>query len=273
MSPTDPISPSRPARRSRACTRRSATTRCCKGVDLERAPRRGRRADRAVRLRQDDGAALPQRAGPGRTPGSIADRRRRRSTSAAAPDRRPRWPALRDRSGDGLPALQPLPAHDRAARTCIEGPVRVQRPAQGRGRSPRPRRCWRGSGSPTSATQYPLPALRRAAAARRHRPRAGAAARSCCSSTSRPRALDPELVGDVLQVIKELADEGWTMVVVTHELGFARQVADQVLFMDGGVVVEPGPPAQVLDRAAARSAPGSSCTASSTRSSAGDAAS
>ncbi|CAH0187951.1 MULTISPECIES: amino acid ABC transporter ATP-binding protein [unclassified Arthrobacter] len=59
-------------------------------------------------------------------------------------------------------------------------------------------------------------------------------------------ALDPELVGEVLTVIKELADEGWTMVVVTHELAFARQVADEVIFMDGGVVVERGHPDTVL---------------------------
>ncbi len=59
-------------------------------------------------------------------------------------------------------------------------------------------------------------------------------------------ALDPELVGDVLTVIKELADDGWTMVVVTHELAFARQVADEVIFMDGGVVVERGHPDTVL---------------------------
>jgi len=59
-------------------------------------------------------------------------------------------------------------------------------------------------------------------------------------------ALDPELVGDVLAVIKELSDEGWTMVIVTHELGFAREVADQVVFMDGGVVVERGTPDAVL---------------------------
>jgi cystine transport system ATP-binding protein len=59
-------------------------------------------------------------------------------------------------------------------------------------------------------------------------------------------ALDPELVGDVLAVIKELADEGWTMVIVTHELAFARQVATQVVFMDGGVVVERGAPADIL---------------------------
>jgi L-cystine transport system ATP-binding protein len=59
-------------------------------------------------------------------------------------------------------------------------------------------------------------------------------------------ALDPELVGDVLTVIKELVDEGWTMVIVTHELGFARQVADEVVFMDDGRVVEKGPPGVVL---------------------------
>ncbi|BBE21714.1 L-cystine import ATP-binding protein TcyC [Arthrobacter sp. MN05-02] len=59
-------------------------------------------------------------------------------------------------------------------------------------------------------------------------------------------ALDPELVGEVLTVIKELAEEKWTMVIVTHELAFAREVADEVVFMDGGVVVEHGHPDQVL---------------------------
>jgi L-cystine transport system ATP-binding protein len=59
-------------------------------------------------------------------------------------------------------------------------------------------------------------------------------------------ALDPELVGEVLSVMKDLAAEGWTMVVVTHEIRFAQSVADQVLFLDGGVVLEHGPPAQVL---------------------------
>ncbi|MFJ4170150.1 amino acid ABC transporter ATP-binding protein [Paenarthrobacter sp. NPDC089714] len=59
-------------------------------------------------------------------------------------------------------------------------------------------------------------------------------------------ALDPELVGDVLGVIKELAEEGWTMVIVTHELAFAQHVADEVIFMDGGVVVERGPATEVL---------------------------
>ncbi|MFF2194605.1 amino acid ABC transporter ATP-binding protein [Streptomyces sp. NPDC058157] len=60
-------------------------------------------------------------------------------------------------------------------------------------------------------------------------------------------ALDPELVGEVLDVIKDLARTGTTMIVVTHEIGFAREVADTVVFMDGGTVVEQGPPASVLD--------------------------
>nr|MCW2727256.1 glnQ [Aeromicrobium sp.] len=59
-------------------------------------------------------------------------------------------------------------------------------------------------------------------------------------------ALDPELVGEVLSVIKDLATEGWTTVIVTHEIRFAEQVADQVLFLDGGVVVERGTSAQVI---------------------------
>ncbi|MFH8365629.1 amino acid ABC transporter ATP-binding protein [Streptomyces sp. NPDC018031] len=59
-------------------------------------------------------------------------------------------------------------------------------------------------------------------------------------------ALDPELVGDVLDVMRDLAEEGMTMVVVTHEMGFAREVGDSVVFMDGGVVVESGNPRDVL---------------------------
>ncbi|UTT71473.1 amino acid ABC transporter ATP-binding protein [Arthrobacter sp. DNA4] len=60
-------------------------------------------------------------------------------------------------------------------------------------------------------------------------------------------ALDPELVGEVLEVMKELARSGMTMVVVTHEMGFAREVADTLVFMDEGVVVEAGPPREVLN--------------------------
>jgi polar amino acid transport system ATP-binding protein len=61
-------------------------------------------------------------------------------------------------------------------------------------------------------------------------------------------ALDPELVGDVLGVMRKLADDGMTMVVVTHEMGFARDVADRVLFIDGGVIVEQGAAKSVLDQ-------------------------
>ncbi len=59
-------------------------------------------------------------------------------------------------------------------------------------------------------------------------------------------ALDPELVGEVLAVMRELARSGMTMIVVTHELGFAREVADTVVYMDGGTIVEAGPPSQLL---------------------------
>jgi len=59
-------------------------------------------------------------------------------------------------------------------------------------------------------------------------------------------ALDPELVGDVLDVMRSLADKGMTMIVVTHEMGFAREVGDSLVFMDQGVIVESGPPREVL---------------------------
>jgi polar amino acid transport system ATP-binding protein len=62
-------------------------------------------------------------------------------------------------------------------------------------------------------------------------------------------ALDPELVGEVLEVIRQLARDGATLVIVTHEVGFAREVADTVIFMDGGVIVEQGSPADVFDNA------------------------
>ena len=60
-------------------------------------------------------------------------------------------------------------------------------------------------------------------------------------------ALDPEMVGEVLDLIKAVANEGMTMVIVTHEMGFAREVSDRVLFMDGGVIAEEGTPAEIFD--------------------------
>ena len=60
-------------------------------------------------------------------------------------------------------------------------------------------------------------------------------------------ALDPEMVGEVLEVMKDLANKGMTMLVVTHEMGFAREVATRVIFMDEGVIVEQGTPAEIFD--------------------------
>ena len=61
------------------------------------------------------------------------------------------------------------------------------------------------------------------------------------------RSLDPVMVGEVLEVMKELAAEGMTMVVVTHEMGFAKEVGDRVLFVDGGYILEEGTPEQIFD--------------------------
>ena len=60
-------------------------------------------------------------------------------------------------------------------------------------------------------------------------------------------ALDPEMVGEVLDVIKELAEGGMTTVIVTHEMGFAREISDRVLFMDGGIIAEEGTPDQIFN--------------------------
>ena len=60
-------------------------------------------------------------------------------------------------------------------------------------------------------------------------------------------ALDPEMAGEVLEVIRELAQSGMTTVIVTHEMGFAREVSDRVMFMDGGVVAESGSPEQIFN--------------------------
>ena len=59
-------------------------------------------------------------------------------------------------------------------------------------------------------------------------------------------ALDPEMVGEVLDLMRDLAKDGMTMVIVTHEMGFAREVADRVLFMDGGVIAEQGTPEEIF---------------------------
>jgi polar amino acid transport system ATP-binding protein len=60
-------------------------------------------------------------------------------------------------------------------------------------------------------------------------------------------ALDPELIGEVLEVMRQLAEEGMTMLVVSHEMSFAHDVSHRIIFMEGGIIAEEGPPAQILD--------------------------
>ena len=161
---------------------------------------------------------------------------------------RDRAQARRDRHG--LPALQPVPAHDRArerdrwrrsgSRASSRG-----RPATG------PRSCSSASGSATSSTptrwQLSGGQQQRVAIAR-----ALAMQPKLMLFDEPTSALDPELVGEVLDVMRELARDGMTMIVVTHEMGFAREVADKVVFMDEGVVVEAGRPDEVLVSPATR---------------------
>ena len=92
-----------------------------------------------------------------------------------------------------------------------------------------------------------LPAVRRSKAACRHCPCTCHSARAYAFDEP-TSALDPELVGEVLKVMKDLAKEGWTMAVVTHEIKFAQEVADEVIFIDGGVIVEQGPPEEIFKR-------------------------
>ena len=125
------------------------------------------------------------------------------------------------------------------------GAAQGARPA--RGRRPRPRRssCSAGSGSPTGGDDYPD----RLSGGQQQRVailRALAMKPRLLLLDEVTSALDPELVGEVLELIRELAEGGMTMVVATHEMGFARDLADRVCFLDDGVILEEGPPAQIF---------------------------
>ena len=153
---------------------------------------------------------------------------------------------IRSTDGDGLPAVQPLPAPDvlenctiaqrkscckRSKAEAGEAPREPrQGGARGPGRAPfplsSPAGSSSGSRSPVRLSMDPELML-------------------FDEPTS---ALDPELVGEVLAVMRRLASEGMTMIVVTHEMAFAREVADRVIFMDGGVIVEEGHPDHVIGR-------------------------
>ena len=121
--------------------------------------------------------------------------------------------------GHGVPRAE---AEDGGA-----GAARAARARRARGRPPR--RASRAASSSGS----------------RSRARSWRGRGRCCSTRS-PRALDPELVGEVLETVRALKDEGVTMLIATHEMGFAREVADRVCFLHEGRLVEVGPPEQVL---------------------------
>ena len=143
----------------------------------------------------------------------------------------------------GLPALQPLPAHDGAGeRHGGAGPGQGRE--QGTGPGTREQLLER-VGLADKAGNYPSQLSggqqQRVAIAR-----ALAMDPKLMLFDEPTSALDPELVGDVLDVMRDLAEAGMTMVVVTHEMGFAREVGDSLVFMDDGVVVESGNPRDVL---------------------------
>ena len=145
---------------------------------------------------------------------------------------------------DRLPAVQPLPAQIRG-RECRPRPGEGPRPKH-RGGEAKAEALLTRVGLADKLDEYPdrlsggqqqRVAIARALAMDPH----------VMLFDEVTSALDPELVKEVLDVMRELASEGMTMIVVTHEIGFAREVASRVVFMDGGVIVEEGPPAQVLE--------------------------
>ena len=145
----------------------------------------------------------------------------------------------------GVPDVQPLPAPDRAE----EPDHRADPGAQARRKAEAEkiaRENLERVGMAHKEDVLPGAALRRPAAADRHRPVAVDGRPNLMLFDEPTSALDPELVGEVLAVMKSLAKEGMTMMVVTHEMAFARDVADRVVFMDGGYIVEEGSPEDVI---------------------------
>ena len=161
----------------------------------------------------------------------------------AAPVSKKQVNAMRDRSAMVFQHYNLFP-HKTVLENIIEGPVQVQKRPKAEARQ-EARELLARVGLEEKENSYPFE-LSGGQQQRVGIVRALALRPQLLLFDEPTSALDPELVGDVLTVIKELADEGWTMVVVTHELAFARQVADEVIFMDGGVVVERGHPDTVL---------------------------
>ena len=150
--------------------------------------------------------------------------------------------------------------HRTALENVIEGPIYVKKEprAEALERGQRAARAGRARRQGRRPSGRSFPAASSSASRSRARWRCSPKAILFDEPTS---ALDPELVGEVLGVMRKLADDGMTMVVVTHEMGFARDVADRVLFIDGGVIVEQGPAKDVLNQPAATRARRTSCAA------------
>ena len=129
---------------------------------------------------------------------------------------------------------------------CTLAPIWVRKTAEEGGRGDGDALPAQGQ-DPRAGGEVSRPALRRPAAARGDRPLACACGRRSCSSTSRPRALDPEMIKEVLDTMIELAEEGMTMICVTHEMGFAQAVANRVIFMDQGQIVEQNSPKEFFN--------------------------
>jgi L-cystine transport system ATP-binding protein len=159
------------------------------------------------------------------------------------PTPKPEVRKFQSRSGFVFQAHNLFP-HKTVLQNVIEGPVIVQRRAAAEARAEAVE-LLRSVGLEGKQDQYPYQ-LSGGQQQRVGIARALALKPKLMLFDEPTSALDPELVGEVLAVIKDLATQGWTMVIVTHEIRFAQQVADQVLFTDGGVVLESGPPSDVI---------------------------
>ena len=202
-------------------------------------PGRSGLRDRPSGLGQVDAAALRERPRSPTTPGEI-------TVDGQRVDRDEHRHRRHSREGrDGVPALQPVPAPHRARERDRRSGVRQARAARARRASAaRALLAQVGPGRQgRRLSRTGFPAASSSAWPSRGRWRCSPQAILFDEPTS---ALDPELVGEVLAVMRMLADEGMTMIVVTHEMGFAREVADRVVFIDGGRIVEQGVARELL---------------------------
>ena len=136
--------------------------------------------------------------------------------------------------------------HRTALENVIEGPIYVKREPRDAGDRARQARCSRKWGLRRKADVHPAAACPAASSSAWPSPARWRCSRRRSCSTSRPRRSTPNWSAKCSSVMRKLADDGMTMVVVTHEMGFAKDVADRVLFIDGGVIVEQGPARDVL---------------------------